>query len=228
MTTPRLQRLLLPASSEHYLKLRAVSMVLQRRGLKDRKTPGNDELTQTQHSGAQSQPYIPVRLRRRLEDKGIKIAGINLPDAAPASDGSKQNNEIETHLADALVNQQSSNMERMSEFPSDYVKTIDKDQTYPTIHQVPTEKLSVLLFPGQGSQFVGMGKNLLKYPGVEELYQKASAVLGYDLLKVCLNGPIDKLTQTLYCQPAVFVTSVAALEKMKEEHSEVMKMKKNC
>ena len=54
---------------------------------------------------------------------------------------------------------------------------------------------SVLLFPGQGTQFVGMGRNLIDYPNVRQMYALASSILGYDLLKLCLNGPRDMLDQ---------------------------------
>lgn len=73
---------------------------------------------------------------------------------------------------------------------------------------------SVLLFPGQGSQFVGMGRGLLKYGAVQEMFSAAHKILGYDLLSLCLNGPEEDLMKTVHCQPAVFVTSLAAVEKL--------------
>ncbi|XP_020781996.1 malonyl-CoA-acyl carrier protein transacylase, mitochondrial [Boleophthalmus pectinirostris] len=73
---------------------------------------------------------------------------------------------------------------------------------------------SVLLFPGQGSQFVGMGRGLLKYPNVKEMFTAAQRILGYDLLSLCLEGPEEELMKTVHCQPAVFVTSLAAVEKL--------------
>ena len=80
---------------------------------------------------------------------------------------------------------------------------------------------SVVLFPGQGSQFVGMGEKLLKYPNVKEIYGVANEILGYDLLNLCLNGPKEEQDRTVYCQTAVFVSSIAALEKLKEENFQV-------
>ncbi|XP_019479557.1 PREDICTED: malonyl-CoA-acyl carrier protein transacylase, mitochondrial [Hipposideros armiger] len=73
---------------------------------------------------------------------------------------------------------------------------------------------SVLLFPGQGSQVVGMGGDLLRYPRVRELYAAARRVLGYDLLELSLHGPQEDLDRTVHCQPAVFVASLAAVEKL--------------
>lgn len=73
---------------------------------------------------------------------------------------------------------------------------------------------SVLLFPGQGSQAVGLGGGLLRYPRVRELYAAARRVLGYDLLELSLRGPQEDLDRTVHCQPAVFVASLAAVEKL--------------
>ncbi|KAM9071381.1 malonyl-CoA-acyl carrier protein transacylase, mitochondrial isoform 2-T2 [Megaptera novaeangliae] len=73
---------------------------------------------------------------------------------------------------------------------------------------------SVLLFPGQGSQVVGMGRGLLRYPRVRELYAAARRVLGYDLLELSLHGPQEALDRTVHCQPAIFVASLAAVEKL--------------
>lgn len=80
---------------------------------------------------------------------------------------------------------------------------------------------SVLLFPGQGSQFVGMARGLLKYPNVMEMFKVSQQVLGYDLLSLCLEGPEKELMKTVHCQPAVFVTSLAAVEKLHHEDPQV-------
>nr|XP_057934504.1 malonyl-CoA-acyl carrier protein transacylase, mitochondrial [Doryrhamphus excisus] len=77
---------------------------------------------------------------------------------------------------------------------------------------------SVFLFPGQGSQFVGMGRGLLRYPNVGEMFKVAQKVLGYDLLSLCLEGPEEELMKTVHCQPAVFVTSLAAVERLNQEN----------
>ncbi|XP_041709254.2 malonyl-CoA-acyl carrier protein transacylase, mitochondrial-like [Coregonus clupeaformis] len=77
---------------------------------------------------------------------------------------------------------------------------------------------SVLLFPGQGSQFVGMGRGLLKYGNVKDMFAVAQKILGYDLLSLCLDGPEEELMKTVHCQPAVFVTSLAAVERLNHEN----------
>jgi len=78
------------------------------------------------------------------------------------------------------------------------------------------------LFPGQGNQFVGMGKDLLDYPNVRDMFQAASEILGYNLLKVCMEGPKSELNRTEVQQPAIFVTSLAAVEKLREERPEAL------
>jgi [acyl-carrier-protein] S-malonyltransferase len=64
----------------------------------------------------------------------------------------------------------------------------------------------ILLFAGQGAQFVGMGKALYdQYAQVRDLYHEASDVLGFDLAKLSFEGPEEELTRTAICQPALFV-----------------------
>jgi [acyl-carrier-protein] S-malonyltransferase len=68
-----------------------------------------------------------------------------------------------------------------------------------------------LLFPGQGAQAVGMGRELADaFPSARRAYEEASDALGYDLGEVCFAGPAERLTRTDVCQPAILATSVAA------------------
>jgi [acyl-carrier-protein] S-malonyltransferase len=68
------------------------------------------------------------------------------------------------------------------------------------------------VFPGQGSQSVGMGKTLYEAsPALREVYEEASAVLGYDVAALCFNGPAETLNLTEHTQPALLVSSIAAL-----------------
>lgn len=76
-----------------------------------------------------------------------------------------------------------------------------------------------ILFPGQGAQAVGMGKDLAEgLPEAKALFDRASAVLGYDLADICFNGPIEKLTVSAHAQPAIFVHSVAAWTAWQARH----------
>ena len=78
------------------------------------------------------------------------------------------------------------------------------------------------LFPGQGAQFVGMGQRLAEsLPGVGRLYDQAGEILGYDLAKLCFEGPAEELDSTVGSQPAIFVTSLAALERLRSEAPDV-------
>lgn len=67
------------------------------------------------------------------------------------------------------------------------------------------------VFPGQGSQSVGMGKLFYDaYPSVRSVYDEASSVLGYDVAALCFTGPAERLNLTEFTQPALLVSSIAA------------------
>ncbi|MBZ5684212.1 MAG: ACP S-malonyltransferase [Acidobacteriia bacterium] len=69
-----------------------------------------------------------------------------------------------------------------------------------------------LIFPGQGSQVVGMGKDLAeKYPVARQTFQEADDALGYKLSQLCFEGPEEQLRLTEITQPAILTTSIAAL-----------------
>lgn len=69
-----------------------------------------------------------------------------------------------------------------------------------------------LIFPGQGSQIVGMGKDLAeKYPVARQTFEEADNALGYNLSQLCFEGPEDRLRLTEITQPAILTASIAAL-----------------
>lgn len=77
------------------------------------------------------------------------------------------------------------------------------------------------MFPGQGAQFVGMCEAVCKdVPAAKALFDDASEILGYDLLERCTAGPKELLDSTEVSQPAIFVASMAAVEKLKQDEGQ--------
>ena len=73
------------------------------------------------------------------------------------------------------------------------------------------------VFPGQGSQFIGMGKDFYDHvPDAKKLFEEANDVLGYDLANICFNGPEETLKLTENTQPALLVHSTMALKMLRE------------
>jgi [acyl-carrier-protein] S-malonyltransferase len=82
---------------------------------------------------------------------------------------------------------------------------------------------TALLFPGQGAQSVGMlGSWCDGQRAAEDLFTRASTILGYDLAAICRHGPAEKLNATAVSQPAILVTSLAALEVLKSRDPDVV------
>lgn len=79
-------------------------------------------------------------------------------------------------------------------------------------------KTIAMIFPGQGSQAVGMGKELAaQYPAAREIFEQADAILGRPLSQLCFEGPEEDLKLTINTQPALYVSSAAALAVLRGE-----------
>ena len=80
---------------------------------------------------------------------------------------------------------------------------------------------TAFLFPGQGSQFVGMGKSLaLQFPAAAQCFEQADDALGFALSKMCFEGPAEVLKQTEFQQPALLAVSIAAYTVLRDEVGE--------
>ncbi len=78
------------------------------------------------------------------------------------------------------------------------------------------------VFSGQGAQAVGMGRDLVEaFPAAKARFDEADAVLGYDQSSIVFEGPAEKLTESRYCQPAIYTMSCAALDAFRSRFPEV-------
>lgn len=79
---------------------------------------------------------------------------------------------------------------------------------------------TAFLFPGQGAQVVGMGSEIAQaLPAAARIFEKANSIVGFDLSRICFEGPPEQLNTTTISQPAIFVTSAAILEVLKTNPS---------
>ena len=84
------------------------------------------------------------------------------------------------------------------------------------------ENRAVFVFPGQNSQFVGMGRDLYEEsPAARTIFQQANEILGTDLTRMCFEGPEEVLEQTINQQPAILTVSVASLAALRERAAAV-------
>src|SRR2546426_7925735 len=80
------------------------------------------------------------------------------------------------------------------------------------LHPLPVDPTLAIIFPGQGSQKVGMGRDVVDSSAIaRQVFDTADRVLGASLSALCFEGPDDELTRTSNAQPAILTTSVALL-----------------
>jgi len=83
-------------------------------------------------------------------------------------------------------------------------------------------QLTALLFAGQGAQFAGMGRHLAsQFPSARAFFDRSGEILGFDLARICFDGPEEELTRTENAQPAIFLTSWAAFQLLKEQRPDL-------
>ncbi|MCM8763895.1 MAG: ACP S-malonyltransferase [Candidatus Omnitrophica bacterium] len=83
-----------------------------------------------------------------------------------------------------------------------------------------TDKRVGVVFPGQGSQYVGMGKDFYQnYEMVRKIFDEGSKICGFDIAEACFDGPIEKLTQTEICQVCIFAVNFSCWKIFQREFS---------
>jgi len=87
----------------------------------------------------------------------------------------------------------------------------------PSVYDADAKGKTAFLFPGQGAQTVGMGRDLYQAsPAARRVFEEAEAATGLPLKRLCFEGPEEELSRTDICQPAVFTVSAAALAVLRE------------
>lgn len=103
--------------------------------------------------------------------------------------------------------------EYILDLPISKVKTVEK-----TRPKVP----AALIFPGQGSQYIGMLKDAHERPDVANMLRKAEAILGWSPLEIMLKGPEEQINETRFCQPLMLIAGLAAMSVLHDSKPEVV------
>lgn len=156
----------------------------------------------------------PIEFRKTIE--GLKQEGCIYVDAGPSGTLAtfvkyNLNNDSKSEIYGTMTpfGRDLENFERL--------KNSNLKINKKTNYKVRSDKMVnyALMFPGQGSQSKGMGKDL--FPLFPELTEKASDILGYDIKELCLNDPENKLNLTLYTQPSIYVVNALSYYKMEAD-----------
>ncbi|CAD7006617.1 unnamed protein product [Ceratitis capitata] len=148
-----------------------------------------------------------TRITNIFENYGVRLCTQNAGDMS--SNATQQTSQADSN---------NTNSQKRSQMHL-YNALVDDTQERRAINPKNT---TITLFPGQGAQYVGMAEKLMRFPSARSIFKLANEVLGYDLLKICLEGPRDKLNRTEYAQLAVMVSSLAALEQLREERPQAI------
>lgn len=90
------------------------------------------------------------------------------------------------------------------------------------VDRMVTEKKVAYIFPGQGAQYVGMGKDLYdNFDEAKDVFDAANEISGVDIKDLCFNGPMGKLSTTEFSQPAILTVSIAALRSLKQRMADI-------
>ncbi|XP_046491366.1 probable malonyl-CoA-acyl carrier protein transacylase, mitochondrial [Neodiprion pinetum] len=165
--------------------------------------------------------YRAISSRSNLFRLSRCMLSRSLSDKPPCENGDhettdKKSSEISQLLEGATIYDPAENSGwATSAYPENCIPNVQGQHAErPNIN--PTET-SIILFPGQGNIKVGDVKPYLQYPEAKYLFEIANEALGYNLLKICLEGPQETLNRTEYNQPATVVKSLAALEKLRDD-----------
>lgn len=166
--------------------------------------------------------YYPLNLIKYMSNDSKKDNNQEVPCTNTfEKDSFQPSNETEEviHLLkEAATFKDANNTDWMTTpYPKGTQINVKKD----TVPKINPKDTSVILFPGQGIIKVGMVKKYLGNKNAMELFKTANEIVNFNLLKLCLDGPQEKLNKTQFNQVATVISSLAALEIIREEKPKV-------
>ncbi|CRG97509.1 malonyl CoA-acyl carrier protein transacylase, putative [Plasmodium gallinaceum] len=142
-------------------------------------------------------------------------------------DNKNKNNNRRKLVKDTSTSYEIKDMIISSSENENYIKTKLKEFEKYRIENYSSKY--TFFFPGQGEQYISMGANSYdNCKNAKEIYDRASKVLGYNLMDVIKNGPIEKLKDSEIAQPSIYTVSIAAYERLKSENKEITEKLNLC